>query len=74
MYRKEHKGINEVYHEVSALFEDQPDLLDEFKKFMPDASAAASAHHASLGRHCFDERSPAMAPHKQAHMDNKVTQ
>ncbi|KAI3726063.1 hypothetical protein L1987_65860 [Smallanthus sonchifolius] len=71
MYRKEHKGINDVYQEVAALFEDQPDLLDEFTKFMPDASAAASAHHASLGRHHYDERSSAMAPLKQAQMDNK---
>ncbi|KAF5815878.1 putative transcription regulator Others family [Helianthus annuus] len=45
MYWKEQKGINEVYHEVAALFDDQPDLLDEFTKFMPDASAAASAHN-----------------------------
>ncbi|KAJ0754471.1 putative transcription regulator Others family [Helianthus annuus] len=72
MYRKEQKGINEVYHEVAALFDDQPDLLDEFTKFMPDASAAASAHHASLGRHRYDEqRSSAMGPHKQAQTDIK---
>ncbi|XP_076894723.1 paired amphipathic helix protein Sin3-like 2 [Bidens hawaiensis] len=71
MYRKEQKGINDVYLEVAALFDDQPDLLDEFTKFMPDASAAASAHHASLGRHRYDERSLAMAPHKHAQADNK---
>ncbi|KAI3761948.1 hypothetical protein L1987_52371 [Smallanthus sonchifolius] len=74
MYRKEHKGINEVYHEVAALFDDQPDLLDEFTRFMPDASAAASAHHASLGRHSYNrygERSSAMAPLKHAQMDKQ---
>ncbi|KAD2028391.1 hypothetical protein E3N88_42000 [Mikania micrantha] len=71
MYRKEHKGINEVYREVAMLFEDHPDLLDEFTKFMPDASAAASAHHASLGRQRYDERSSAIAPLKQAQMDSK---
>ncbi|KAI3670027.1 hypothetical protein L6452_41604 [Arctium lappa] len=72
MYRKEHKGINEVYHEVAALFDDQPDLLDEFTRFLPDASAAATAHHASLGRHNYhryDERSSAMATLKQPQMD-----
>nr|XP_043616510.1 paired amphipathic helix protein Sin3-like 2 isoform X2 [Erigeron canadensis] len=74
MYRKEHKGINEVFHEVAALFEDQPDLLDEFTKFLPAASAAASAHRASLGRHSYnrhDERSSAMTPVKQVQMDKR---
>ncbi|MFS7994369.1 putative transcription regulator Others family [Helianthus anomalus] len=73
MYWKEQKGINEVYHEVAALFDHQPDLLDEFAKFMPGASAAASAHNASLGRHRYNEqRSSAMGPHKQAQTDIKV--
>nr|GEZ44712.1 paired amphipathic helix protein Sin3-like 2 isoform X1 [Tanacetum cinerariifolium] len=40
-------GINEVYREVAALFDGQPDLLDEFTRFLLDASAAASAHRAS---------------------------
>ncbi|MFQ6633172.1 hypothetical protein Gotur_010836, partial [Gossypium turneri] len=34
MYRKEHKDINEVYCEVASLFEDHPDLLEEFKRFL----------------------------------------
>ncbi|XP_071735041.1 paired amphipathic helix protein Sin3-like 2 isoform X1 [Rutidosis leptorrhynchoides] len=61
MYRKEHKGITEVYQEVATLFNDHPDLLDEFTRFLPDASAAASAHKASLKhshQRC-DERSSA---------------
>ncbi|KAM5581524.1 paired amphipathic helix protein Sin3-like 2 [Rosa sericea] len=37
-YRKEDKPITEVYLEVAALFSDQPDLLDEFTKFLPDAN------------------------------------
>ncbi|XP_073018973.1 paired amphipathic helix protein Sin3-like 2 isoform X2 [Primulina eburnea] len=45
MYRKEHKGIAEVHQEVAALFQDQPDLLDEFSRFLPDTSASASAPH-----------------------------
>ncbi|GER29438.1 ABC transporter B family member [Striga asiatica] len=63
MYRKEHKGIAEVYREVAALFDDHPDLLDEFTRFLPDTSATASAPHASLGRHSFlrnDEKSSAL--------------
>ncbi|XP_022005412.1 paired amphipathic helix protein Sin3-like 2 isoform X1 [Helianthus annuus] len=64
MYRKEHKGINEVYSEVATLFDDHPDLLDEFTRFLPVASADASTHHASL-RHPYqryDERSSAAVP------------
>ncbi|KAL7611565.1 hypothetical protein Lser_V15G07715 [Lactuca serriola] len=70
MYRKEHKGINEVYHEVASLFDDHPDLLDEFTRFLPDASAAASAHQASLGRHAYD-RSSGGAPLRLAQMDKQ---
>ncbi|XP_055802807.1 paired amphipathic helix protein Sin3-like 2 isoform X2 [Solanum dulcamara] len=39
MYRKEHKNIDKVYHEVAILFNDHPDLLDDFTKFLPDSSA-----------------------------------
>ncbi|XP_024973666.1 paired amphipathic helix protein Sin3-like 2 isoform X2 [Cynara cardunculus var. scolymus] len=74
MYRKEHKGINEVYHEVATLFDDHPDLLDEFTRFLPDASAAASAHHASFLRqsyHRYDERSSVMAQLRHTQMDKQ---
>ncbi|KAK1410142.1 hypothetical protein QVD17_36676 [Tagetes erecta] len=73
MYRKEHKGINEVYSEVASLFDDHPDLLDEFTRFLPDASAAASAHHASL-RHSYqryDERNSAVVPLRPGHHDKQ---
>ncbi|KAK9925187.1 hypothetical protein M0R45_033519 [Rubus argutus] len=42
---KEHTDINEVYQEVAALFNKQPDLLDEFTKFLPDPSVTSSADH-----------------------------
>nr|GEZ17557.1 paired amphipathic helix protein Sin3-like 2 isoform X1 [Tanacetum cinerariifolium] len=38
------EGVGEV---AGALFDGQPDLLDEFTRFLLDASAAASAHRAS---------------------------
>uniref|UniRef100_A0A7N0U8T1 Histone deacetylase interacting domain-containing protein n=1 Tax=Kalanchoe fedtschenkoi TaxID=63787 RepID=A0A7N0U8T1_KALFE len=63
MYRKEHKGITEVYQEVAALFDDHPDLLDEFTRFLPDNSAAPSIHQAPYNRSSFqhfDERSSGM--------------
>ncbi|KAI3452368.1 hypothetical protein Pfo_009033 [Paulownia fortunei] len=74
MYRKEHKGITEVYQEVAALFDDHPDLLDEFTRFLPDTSATASAPHASFGRHSFhryDERSSALPTMRQSHIDKQ---
>ncbi|XP_075105743.1 paired amphipathic helix protein Sin3-like 2 isoform X3 [Nicotiana tabacum] len=73
MYRKEHKGITEVYQEVAALFEDHPDLLDEFTRFLPDSSATASATQTSLGRpsfHRYDERSSATLL-RQPHTDKQ---
>ncbi|PIN14518.1 Histone deacetylase complex, SIN3 component [Handroanthus impetiginosus] len=74
MYRKEHKGITEVYQEVATLFDDHPDLLDEFTRFLPDTSASASAPHASIGRnsfHRYDERSSAMPAMRQSHIDKQ---
>ncbi|XP_021760068.1 paired amphipathic helix protein Sin3-like 2 isoform X1 [Chenopodium quinoa] len=73
MYRKEHKNISEVYDEVSQLFEDHPDLLEEFTRFLPDNSSSATVHHSqhirsSLPR--FDERSSAV-PSRQMHLDKQ---
>ncbi|XAR51803.1 hypothetical protein NMG60_11006541 [Bertholletia excelsa] len=74
MYRKGLKGINEVYHEVAALFGDHPDLLEEFTRFLPDTSATASAQHMSFARQSFnryDERSIAMTASHQAPVDKQ---
>ncbi|GLT35432.1 hypothetical protein SLA2020_098860 [Shorea laevis] len=62
MYRKEHKDINEVYNEVAALFEDHPDLLEEFTRFLPSNSASPLTQDAPHGRnstqaHRYNERS-----------------
>ncbi|KAI8021939.1 Paired amphipathic helix protein Sin3-like 2 [Camellia lanceoleosa] len=45
MYKKEHKGITEAYHEVAVLFSDHSGLLDEFTRFLPHTSTIASAPH-----------------------------
>ncbi|CAG8603504.1 7985_t:CDS:10 [Funneliformis mosseae] len=37
-YQKEQKPIQEVYAQVQVLFKNAPDLLDEFKQFLPDNS------------------------------------
>ncbi|XP_047958296.1 paired amphipathic helix protein Sin3-like 2 isoform X1 [Salvia hispanica] len=74
MYRKEHKGITEVYQEVATLFDDHADLLDEFTRFLPDTSSTAPASHASFGRHPFnryEERSSALPTMRQSHIDKQ---
>ncbi|GMI68431.1 SIN3-like 2 [Hibiscus trionum] len=50
MYRKEHKDINEVYSEVASLFKDQPDLLEEFTRFLPDSSATPLTQQVPYGQ------------------------
>ncbi|GAA5866171.1 hypothetical protein JCM1840_005098 [Sporobolomyces johnsonii] len=42
-YQKEGRAIQDVYAQVTTLFRDAPDLLDEFKQFLPDTSAGATA-------------------------------
>ncbi|KAK1374318.1 paired amphipathic helix protein Sin3-like 2 [Heracleum sosnowskyi] len=74
MYRKEHKGIDEVYYEVAELFKHHADLLDEFIRFLPDASAVASEHNAMLGRqqlHLYEERGSTMPMLRGTHMDKQ---
>ncbi|CAH8340496.1 unnamed protein product [Eruca vesicaria subsp. sativa] len=43
MYRKESKEIDEVYSEVSILFEGHSDLLEEFTRFLPASLPSHSA-------------------------------
>ncbi|PWA54038.1 SIN3-like 4 [Artemisia annua] len=71
MYRKEHKGINEVYQEVASLFDDNPILPHEFPRFLPEASASASAYQTSLRNsyQCYDERSSGIFPLRLEQMD-----
>nr|XP_023873631.1 paired amphipathic helix protein Sin3-like 2 [Quercus suber] len=44
VYQKEHKGITiKAYNEVATLFDDHPDLLDDFSRFVPDAVFKSNA-------------------------------
>lgn len=42
LYQKGIKPIYDVYREISELFHDSPDLLEDFKLFMPDSASAES--------------------------------
>ncbi|MED6106260.1 hypothetical protein PIB30_003219 [Stylosanthes scabra] len=71
MYRKESKSITEVYEEVAALFQDHPDLLDEFTHFLPDTSAAASTHYISARNSMLRDRSSPMPTMRQMHVEKR---
>lgn len=56
--------------QVSALFQDHPDLLVEFTHFLPDTSATASTQFAPSQRNSMlRDRSSAMPPMRQMHID-----
>ncbi|KAJ1966921.1 hypothetical protein IWQ62_002167 [Dispira parvispora] len=41
-YQRDGKPIHDVFAQVQVLFKDSPDLLEEFKQFLPEASALGS--------------------------------
>ncbi|KAK4771759.1 hypothetical protein SAY86_013534 [Trapa natans] len=72
MYRKEHKDINEVYTEVTALLGDHPDLLGEFRRFLPVSSATNVTHNVIYNRNSSQisgERNSAKLASRPMHMD-----
>ncbi|KAJ2703601.1 hypothetical protein H4R19_005303, partial [Coemansia spiralis] len=48
-YQKESRPIHEVYAQVQLLFSSAPDLLDEFKQFLPDTSEPGAGAGALAG-------------------------
>jgi histone deacetylase complex regulatory component SIN3 len=42
-YQRESKPIQDVYLQVTELFRDAPDLLEDFQQFLPESSAKAQA-------------------------------
>ncbi|KAH3661386.1 hypothetical protein OGAPHI_006793 [Ogataea philodendri] len=48
MYQKGIKPIDEVYREISVLFRDAPDLLEDFKLFMPETTGPVVEQPGSL--------------------------
>ncbi|XP_010550095.1 PREDICTED: paired amphipathic helix protein Sin3-like 2 [Tarenaya hassleriana] len=74
MYRKENKDINEVYSEVSVLFEDHPDLLEEFTRFLPESLALHSAQNSQFGRNQlqrYNDRGSGVSPMRQMQMEKE---
>ncbi|XLS89606.1 hypothetical protein HN51_065614, partial [Arachis hypogaea] len=54
---------------VAALFQEHPDLLDEFTHFLPDTSSAASTHYISARNFMLRDRSSAMPTVRQMHVE-----
>lgn len=49
-YQKEGRAIQDVYAQVTVLFEGDQDLLDEFKQFLPDTSTRPEADDSTDGK------------------------
>ncbi|XP_010553645.1 PREDICTED: paired amphipathic helix protein Sin3-like 5 isoform X2 [Tarenaya hassleriana] len=73
MYRKESKSISEVYQEVTLLFQDHEDLLEEFAYFLPDSSGSTASYFPLSGRNAASrDRSSAMPPMHQKLSEKKT--
>ncbi len=46
-YQRESKPIQDVYAQVTSLFNSAPDLLEDFKQFLPESAAQAKAQAAA---------------------------
>ncbi|XP_020890278.1 paired amphipathic helix protein Sin3-like 5 isoform X2 [Arabidopsis lyrata subsp. lyrata] len=73
MYRKQTKSINEVYQEVTLLFQDHEDLLGEFFHFLPDFRGSVSVNNPLFRRNTVphDRNSPFHAMHPK-HYEKKI--
>jgi Paired amphipathic helix repeat len=56
-YQRESKPIQDVYAQVTQLFNTAPDLLEDFKQFLPE-SAAQAKQQGLAGRQSADEPAP----------------
>ena len=54
-YQKESKPIGDVYAQVTSLFSEAPDLLQDFKQFLPESAAQAKATQAAAAQRASDE-------------------
>ena len=65
-YQNEKKSIQQVYQEVEHLFHNQPELLEEFAQFLPEAGAE---HLAAQAKHA--QNNAARAAAEQANYNNQ---
>lgn len=72
LYRREAKPISDVYREVSALFSDHHDLLEEFAHFLPNTSVR-NAHHGRNPTVRRDDRASPMTMGRAMHVEKKMS-
>lgn len=53
-YQRESKPIQDVYAQVTTLFGGAPDLLEDFKQFLPESAAQHRAQQQQAARHAED--------------------
>ncbi|KAK2732401.1 Transcriptional regulatory protein sin3 [Onygenales sp. PD_40] len=56
-YQRESKPIQDVYAQVTVLFNSAPDLLEDFKQFLPESAAQAKAQ-AAAARQAAEDATP----------------
>jgi paired amphipathic helix protein Sin3a len=61
-YQRESKPIQDVYAQVTHLFSTAPDLLEDFKQFLPESAAQAKVAAAKAAA---EEASQNQTPHPQ---------
>jgi hypothetical protein len=49
-YQRESRPMFEVYMQITSLFQDQPDLVEDFKSFLPESAARADAQHSIVSK------------------------
>ena len=54
-YQRESKPIQDVYAQVTQLFSTAPDLLEDFKQFLPESAAQAKAQQQAAARQATEE-------------------
>jgi len=54
-YQRESKPIQDVYAQVTQLFSTAPDLLEDFKQFLPESAAQAKAQAAAAARQATED-------------------
>lgn len=54
-YQRESKPIQDVYAQVTTLFNSAPDLLEDFKQFLPESAAQHRAAQQQAARHAAED-------------------
>ena len=57
-YQTDQKPIQEVYDQVTVLFQGAPDLLDDFKKFLPDTNQEAQYNQQQVEQQKYLQSAP----------------